>query len=61
MRTTWNHEAAGAVEGASRAIMSPVSLIVSSFAHVQNIRRSLPPQIRMGAQAACLATPKTKY
>ena len=39
MRTTWNDD------GAAKAVTSPVSLIVSSFAPVADIRRSLTPQI----------------
>ncbi|HEY0418344.1 MAG TPA: phosphoribosylformylglycinamidine synthase, partial [Acetobacteraceae bacterium] len=41
MRTTWKDE------GQDKAIVSPVSLIVSSFAPVQDVRRSLTPQVRM--------------
>ncbi|MCC2955550.1 phosphoribosylformylglycinamidine synthase [Massilia sp. IC2-477] len=40
MRTTWNDE------GASKSVVSPVSLIVSSFAPVSDVRRSLTPQLR---------------
>ncbi len=40
MRTTWNDE------GQSKAVISPVSLIVSSFAPVVDVRRSLTPQLR---------------
>lgn len=40
MRTTWQDE------GAAKAVTSPVSLIVSSFAPVQDVRRTLTPQIR---------------
>ncbi|MBQ5945894.1 phosphoribosylformylglycinamidine synthase [Massilia sp. ST3] len=40
MRTTWNDE------GQGKAVISPVSLIVSSFAPVQDVRRSLTPQLR---------------
>lgn len=40
MRTTWNDE------GRSKAVISPVSLIVSSFAPVVDVRRSLTPQLR---------------
>jgi len=40
MRTTWRDE-----EG-DKAVMSPVSLIVSSFAPVHDVRRSLTPQLR---------------
>lgn len=40
MRTTWNDE------GQNKAVISPVSLIVSSFAPVVDVRRSLTPQLR---------------
>ena len=40
MRTTWKDE------GAAKAVTSPVSLIVSSFAPVQDVRSTLTPQIR---------------
>jgi len=40
MRTTWNDE------GQNKAVISPVSLIVSAFAPVVDVRRSLTPQLR---------------
>jgi phosphoribosylformylglycinamidine synthase len=40
MRTTWNDA------GQNKAVISPVSLIVSSFAPVTDVRRSLTPQLR---------------
>lgn len=40
MRTTWNDD------GQNKAVISPVSLIVSSFAPVVDVRRSLTPQLR---------------
>ncbi|MFL9879806.1 phosphoribosylformylglycinamidine synthase [Herbaspirillum rhizosphaerae] len=40
MRTTWKDD------GDAKSVMSPVSLIVSSFAPVQDVRRTLTPQIR---------------
>ena len=43
MRTTWNDE------GQNKAVISPVSLIVSSFAPVVDVRRSLTPQLRTDA------------
>jgi phosphoribosylformylglycinamidine synthase len=43
MRTTWKDD------GESKAVMSPVSLIVSGFAPVYDVRKSLTPQIRMDA------------
>jgi phosphoribosylformylglycinamidine synthase len=41
MRTTWKDE------GQDKAVISPVSLIVSGFAPVYDVRKSLTPQIRM--------------
>ena len=43
MRTTWNDD------GAAKAVVSPVSLIVSGFAPVYDVRKSLTPQIRTDA------------
>ncbi|WEF34495.1 phosphoribosylformylglycinamidine synthase [Pseudoduganella chitinolytica] len=43
MRTTWNDD------GAAKAVVSPVSLIVSGFAPVYDVRKSLTPQLRMDA------------
>ncbi|MCC6072518.1 phosphoribosylformylglycinamidine synthase [Massilia sp. GCM10020059] len=43
MRTTWRDE------DAQKSVTSPVSLIVSSFAPVYDVRKSLTPQIRMDA------------
>ncbi|NHZ43750.1 phosphoribosylformylglycinamidine synthase [Massilia aquatica] len=43
MRTTWKDD------GDSKAVTSPVSLIVSSFAPVYDVRRSLTPQIKLDA------------
>ncbi len=40
MRTTWKDE------GQDKAVISPVSLIVSSFAPVTDVRKSLTPQLR---------------
>ncbi|SFB92944.1 phosphoribosylformylglycinamidine synthase [Collimonas sp. OK412] len=40
MRTTWNDD------GQAKAVTSPVSLIVSAFAPVSDVRRSLTPQLR---------------
>jgi phosphoribosylformylglycinamidine synthase len=40
MRTTWNDE------GVSKAVISPVSLIVSSFAPVTDVRKTLTPKLR---------------
>ncbi|AXA90786.1 phosphoribosylformylglycinamidine synthase [Massilia sp. YMA4] len=43
MRTTWNDE------GEAKAVVSPVSLIVSGFAPVYDVRKSLTPQLRTDA------------
>ena len=43
MRTTWNDD------GSNKAVISPVSLIVSAFAPVTDVRRSLTPQLRLDA------------
>ncbi|WP_296949675.1 phosphoribosylformylglycinamidine synthase [uncultured Massilia sp.] len=40
MRTTWNED------GENKAVVSPVSLIVSAFAPVTDVRRTLTPQLR---------------
>jgi len=40
MRTTWNED------GENKAVVSPVSLIVSSFAPVTDVRKTLTPQLR---------------
>ncbi|MFC7296821.1 phosphoribosylformylglycinamidine synthase [Herminiimonas aquatilis] len=40
MRTTWQDD------GADKAVISPVSLIVSAFAPVYDVRKSLTPQLR---------------
>jgi len=40
MRTTWNDD------GQAKAVVSPVSLIVSSFAPVTDVRKTLTPQLR---------------
>jgi len=43
MRTTWKDD------GESKAVTSPVSLIVSAFAPVYDVRKSLTPQIKTDA------------
>ncbi|HEY0061957.1 MAG TPA: phosphoribosylformylglycinamidine synthase [Telluria sp.] len=48
MRTTWKDD------GEAKAVSSPVSLIVSSFAPVADIRRSLTPQLQTGAGETAL-------
>ncbi|MFL6635153.1 MAG: phosphoribosylformylglycinamidine synthase [Massilia sp.] len=40
MRTTWNED------GENKAVVSPVSLIVSGFAPVTDVRKTLTPQLR---------------
>src|SRR5690606_25778848 len=40
MRTTWQDE------GKDKAVVAPVSLIVSAFAPVHDVRKSLTPQLR---------------
>jgi len=47
MRTTWN-------DGEAKAVVSPVSLIVSGFAPVYDVRKSLTPQIRMDARETAI-------
>jgi phosphoribosylformylglycinamidine synthase len=46
MRTTWNDGSDGS-DGSAKAVLSPVSLIVSAFAPVVDVRRTLTPQLRM--------------
>ncbi|MBK4734569.1 phosphoribosylformylglycinamidine synthase [Noviherbaspirillum pedocola] len=41
MRTTWKEE-----DGADKSVVSPVSLIVSAFARVHDVRLALTPQLR---------------
>ena len=43
MRTTWKDE------GTDKAVVSPVSLIVSAFSPVYDVRKSLTPQLRTDA------------
>ncbi|XYJ08577.1 phosphoribosylformylglycinamidine synthase [Telluria sp. B2] len=43
MRTTWNDG------GEAKEVISPVSLIVSAFAPVPDVRRSLTPQLKLDA------------
>src|SRR5699024_12784873 len=40
MRTTWTEE------GRSRQVVSPVSLVVSAFASLRDVRGTLTPQVR---------------
>jgi phosphoribosylformylglycinamidine synthase len=44
MRTTWKE--GGNEDGDNKAVVSPVSLIVSSFAPVTDVRKTLTPQLR---------------
>jgi phosphoribosylformylglycinamidine synthase len=48
MKTAW------AVDGETRRVVSPVSLIVSAFAPVGDVRRTLTPQLRLDAGASRL-------
>ena len=45
MRTAWQEH------GAPKAVVAPVSLIVSAFAPVADVRRVLTPQLRTGAES----------
>lgn len=47
MRTTWREKANDEV--IDKSVTSPISLIISAFAPVQDVRRSLTPQIRLDA------------
>ena len=44
MRTVW--------EGGDKSVVSPVSLIISAFARVKDVRRTLTPQLRRGIESA---------
>jgi phosphoribosylformylglycinamidine synthase len=48
MRTTWNDD------GANKSVISPVSLIVSAFAPVTDVRNCLTPQLRTDAGETAL-------
>jgi phosphoribosylformylglycinamidine synthase len=48
MRTTWQDD------GENKAVVSPVSLIVSAFSPVPDVRRSLTPQLRRDAGETAL-------
>lgn len=48
MRTSWIHE------GESKKVISPVSLIISAFAPVYDVRKSLTPQLHTDAGETCL-------
>jgi phosphoribosylformylglycinamidine synthase len=47
MRTAWQVD--GADEGRQKQVVSPLSLIVTAFAPVQDARRTLTPQLRLDA------------
>jgi phosphoribosylformylglycinamidine synthase len=51
MRTTWRDEDEAKADGfgTAKAVTSPVSLIVSAFAPVYDVRKSLTPQIKTDA------------
>jgi phosphoribosylformylglycinamidine synthase len=51
MRTTWKDESDEKADsfGIAKAVTSPVSLIVSAFAPVHDVRKSLTPQIKTDA------------
>ena len=51
MRTVWREPGA---EGAERAVTSPVSLVISAFAPVVDVRPASTPQLRTDAGATCL-------
>ncbi|MET0988571.1 MAG: phosphoribosylformylglycinamidine synthase [Steroidobacteraceae bacterium] len=44
MKTQWNN--VGSVDGRTRKMVAPLSLIISAFAPVQDVRRTLTPQLR---------------
>ena len=48
MKTVW-HDDAGA-----HGVVSPVSLVISAFATVSDVRRTLTPQLRLDSGATCL-------
>ncbi|MES2935560.1 MAG: phosphoribosylformylglycinamidine synthase [Pseudomonadota bacterium] len=48
MRTTWSDD------GKAKSVTSPISLIVSAFAPVQDVRRSLTPQLHKDAGETAL-------
>jgi phosphoribosylformylglycinamidine synthase len=50
MRTQWQDAA-----GAAKEVVSPVSLIISAFAPVEDVRRHLTPQLQPGANTVLIA------
>ncbi len=48
MKTAWDDA------GQSKKVISPVSLVISAFAPVHDVRKSLTPQLRTDAGDACL-------
>ncbi len=51
MRTKWQDAAAGA----AKEVVSPVSLIITAFAPVEDVRRHLTPQLQPGADTVLIA------
>ncbi len=52
MKTAWREPAGGG--GSERAVVAPVSLIISAFAPVEDARRTLTPVLRTDAGDTCL-------
>jgi phosphoribosylformylglycinamidine synthase len=50
MRTKWQD-----ATGAAKEVVSPVSLIISAFAPVEDVRRHLTPQLQRGADTVLIA------
>jgi phosphoribosylformylglycinamidine synthase len=48
MKTVWQEA------GVEKAVTAPVSLIISAFAPVEDVRRTLTPQLRKGVPDSCL-------
>jgi phosphoribosylformylglycinamidine synthase len=48
MRTTWSEE------GIAKSVIAPVSLIVSAFAHVADVRGAFTPELRSDCGETCL-------
>jgi len=48
MKTVWQEA------GVEKAVTAPVSLIISAFAPVEDVRRTLTPQLRKGVADSCL-------
>ena len=54
MRSTWRDADKADGPGIAKAVMSPVSLIVSAFAPVYDVRKSLTPQLKTDAGATAI-------